>query len=81
MSKPIRGLQASYQQGTGLPIGMIRWRIDQLHVSTSALAIAREFWHKRAGKHPRPIKRAAVRYALKVHQQNRKLYAYVMRGV
>lgn len=81
MAKPIIGIKASYQHNTGFPIGMIRWRVDQLHVGTSALSIAREFWHKRAKGHPRTIKRAAVRYALKCHQVNQRLYRDVMRGI
>lgn len=83
--KPIHGLtdaarRAGMRKGGYIPIGMIRWRIGQLHVSTSALAIAREFWHQRARKLPRSIKRAIVRTAIREHQANRALYAFVIRG-
>ena len=59
---------------------MIRWSVDKQHVSVSYLQIAREYWHKRAGKFPTPIKRACLRYALLCHRENRSLYSAVMRG-
>lgn len=86
MSAPIHGLVDALRQATpaggryGIPVGMIRWRVGQLHVGTSALTIAREFWHRRAAKFPRPIKRAVVRAAIKAHKGNRELYAAVMEG-
>lgn len=84
MPKVIKGLTeaargAAFTGGGYLPTGMIRWRVDQLHVGTPGVEVAREFW-RRAAASPRPIKRAVVRYALRVHQQNRRLYRAVMRG-
>lgn len=86
MAKPIIGLtqaarKAGMSRGGYIPTGSIRWRIDQMHVSTSNLTIAREFWHKRAKKFPRPLKRAIVRAAILIHRQNRGIYAYVMGGM
>jgi hypothetical protein len=85
MAKPIVGLTeaaraAGMPGGNYVPKGMITWRMGQVHVSTSALDVAREFWHKRAAAFPRPIKRAVVRCALKCHAQNRSLYRAVMSG-
>jgi hypothetical protein len=86
VSAPIRGLTTTarrlgFARGGYVPTGQIRWRVAQLHVGVSALTVAREFWHTRAGKFPRPIKRAVVRAALRAHAENRRLYAYVMGGV
>ena len=85
MAKPIAGLTAAaraagYARGGWMPQGPIRWLIGQQHVSTSALTIARDFWHKRARQYSRPIKRAIVRAALRAHADNRALYRDVMRG-
>ena len=84
MAKPIKGLTAAARQagmakGGYIPTGMIRWRLGNVHVSTPALTVAREFWHKRAKKFPRPLKRAIVRVALKEHRANFRLYCQVMR--
>jgi len=59
---------------------MIRWRMDQVHVGTGALEIAREFWHGRATGFARPLKRAIVRAALQAHNENRRMYRAVMTG-
>lgn len=85
MAKPIRGLTPAaralgFTRGNYVPTGMIRWRIDQLHVCTTGLEIAREFWHRRAKDFPRPIKRAVVRAAIVAHRANRQLYYDVTRG-
>jgi hypothetical protein len=68
------------KRGGYVPTGMIRWRMGNVHVGTSALTVAREFWHQRAKGFPRPIKRAVVRAALRAHAANRAEYNYVMRG-
>ena len=62
-----------------VPIGQIRWLIDRLHVSASALSVMREI-RKRSKAWSWNNRRAAMRYAVRVHQQNRDLYCYVMRG-
>ena len=85
MAKPIAGLTAAARTagmtaGGYVPTGMIRWRLGQVHVGTSYLAVAREFWHKRAKGLPRPLKRAIIRAALREHASNRGLYRYVMGG-
>lgn len=86
MAKQIAGLteaarKAGMTHGGYVPTASIQWRVGKLHVSTSNLTIAREFWHKRAKKFSRPLKRAIVRAALLEHARNRRLYAYVMRGM
>jgi hypothetical protein len=85
MAKPIHGLTATarslgFVHGGYIPTGMIHWRLGHIHVSTSALTVAREFWHERAKAYPRNLKRAIVRAALKEHAANRGLYHYVMSG-
>jgi hypothetical protein len=66
--KPIAHLTESARaagmpKGGYIPTGMISWRIDQLHVSTPVLTIAREFWHRRAKAFPRPLKSAQSDHA------------------
>lgn len=82
--KPIHGLteaarKAGYSRGGYVPTGMITWHMGRIHVSTSDLAVAREFW-TRAHRYPRPLKRAIVRAALRAHAANRRLYQTVMFG-
>jgi len=85
MARPIHGLTDA-ARAAGMPAGryipryQIAWALGRVHVSTTALEVARMFWHKRARHYPRPIKRAAVRVALQEHRKNRDLYAWVMRG-
>ena len=85
MAKPIAGLTAAARaagmpKGGYLPLGIVRTIVGAQHVGTSALTIARGFWHKRARQYPRPLKRAMVRAALRAHADNRALYRDVMRG-
>lgn len=67
-----------------LPIGQIRWFVDKHHVSASLLTIARDM-RKRSIPSRVPdwtwaARRAAMRYAINVHLQNRGLYRSVMSG-
>jgi len=83
--KSINGLtvaarNAGMKAGGYMPVGMIRWSIGHSHVSRSILDIAREYWHKRAKAYARPLKRAAVRVAIREHLRNRDLYRSVMHG-
>jgi hypothetical protein len=86
MAATIRGLTAAaraagFERGGWVPTGFIRWRMGQVHVGTSRLVVAREFWKRCEGAHyPRAIKRAVVRAALREHASNRRLYVAVMRG-
>lgn len=85
MPKPIHGLTAAaraagYSRGGYVPVGAITWRLGHIHVGTSALEVAREFWHRRAGAFSRPLKRAVVRAALRAHARNRRLYRQVTAG-
>lgn len=86
MAKAIQGLTEAaraggFDHGGYVPSGIIRWRMGNIHVGTSALTIAREFWHDRAKAYARPLKRAIVRAALREHAANRALYRAVMRGL
>jgi len=72
---------AGMRKGGYIPMGMIRWRLGNVHCRESLLTVAREFWFERCRKLPRPIKRAVVRAALLEHLSNRRLYNHVMRGV
>jgi len=70
MAKPIHGLTAAARaagmpKGGYLPLGIVRTIVGAQHVGTSALTIARGFWHKRARQ---------------AHAENRALYRDVMRG-
>lgn len=83
--KPIRDLtlsarNAGFTGGGYVPTGGIEWLLGRIHVGTSPLAVARQFWHVRAAKYPRPLKRAIVRVALRVHAENRGLYRAVVSG-
>lgn len=83
--KAIKGLTeaaraAGFGRGGYIPTGQIGWVLGRVHVGTSYLDVARDFWHKRAKGWPRPLKRAAVRVALREHRANRRLYADVMGG-
>lgn len=85
MPKPINGLTlaaraAGMKRGGYVPSHMIRWRVGNMHVGTSALTVAREFWHVRAKALATPLKRACVRAALLEHRANQALYGFVMRG-
>jgi hypothetical protein len=71
---------AGMPAGGYVPCGQISWKVDRYHVGTSALAVARDFWHRIARSYPRPIKRAIVRVALRHHAANRGLYRAVMSG-
>lgn len=85
MAKSIVGLTtaaraAGMPAGGYVPVGMIRWRLGNIHVGTSTLTIAREFWHVCAKGFDRRLKRAIVRVALREHRSNRELYRAVMTG-
>jgi hypothetical protein len=85
MSAPIRNLTAAarelgFTRGGYIPTGQIRWWVGRQHVGTSPLAIARAFWHARARRFPRPIRRAVVRAALRAHAENRRLCRQVLSG-
>ena len=84
MPRPIHGLTAAaraagFSGGGHVPTGAIRHFVGQYHVSTPALTVARDYWH-RSSSHARPLRRAVLRAALKAHAANRALYAFVMRG-
>lgn len=63
-----------------IPRHAIRWLVGNQHVSASNLTIARLIWN-RSRSWKRSARRAAIRYALLTHHDNRKLYASVMRGL
>lgn len=84
MPKRIRGLTKALQ-AAGLTKDNyaygIEWYMGRIHVGTSALTVARDFWHRATkANFPRPVKRAVVRAALRCHDENRTLYARVMGG-
>ena len=68
-----------YKPKTKLTAGdftMIRMIQGGIHVGKSGMWVAR-YWLKRFKRSERGVRHIAVRYGLKVHRENRKLYRYV----
>ncbi len=65
----------------------IRFIVDRLHVATSYLDVAAEVNRrfkraaKRGDRYSGRDRQRAVRCALRVHRENRRLYVNVMRGM
>jgi hypothetical protein len=75
-----------------IPYSHIRWLVGKLHVGDSDAEVSGEIesrmrrvtlrgiWRKTERKFTEREIKEAVRYALACHEDNRKLYARVMRG-
>jgi len=73
MPKPIRPFPGK------VPTGQISWLLGRVHVGESGLSVARDIW-RRSATWPRSARRAAVRYAIRQHEQNRALYRAIVTG-
>jgi hypothetical protein len=65
-----------------IPKAIIRHIVGNLHVSTTNRAVIADLRGRFAGPEqwPKARRKAAYRYAIKVHEDNRALYRSVMGG-